>query len=136
MFSITPCNFWLIFKQFPTKNSAFFAACHIQNYRNGKILKANSQKHTFRETAYGLIRKMDIPQEIGEVWAWFCASYNDTKNSFYTKCHLLPVLWECITYISAKIFLISAAVGIKKVQVHPAVFVSHDLLTLEFISKV
>ena len=39
-----PCNFWLIFKHFPTKNSAFSAACHIQigtglhkTYRNRKL---------------------------------------------------------------------------------------------------
>ena len=23
----------------------------------------------------------------------------DTKNSFYPKCHLFPVLWECISYM-------------------------------------
>ena len=32
-----PCNFWMIFKHFPTKNSAFSAACHIPNDRNRKL---------------------------------------------------------------------------------------------------
>ena len=27
-----------------------------------------------------------------------CASYNDTKDTFYPKCHLFPVLWECLEY--------------------------------------
>ena len=31
--------------------------------------------------------------------SWKYAPYNDTKNSFYPKCHLFSVLWECITYI-------------------------------------
>ena len=32
-----PCNFWLIFKHFPTKNSPYSAAYHIQNYKNKKL---------------------------------------------------------------------------------------------------
>ena len=27
-----------------------------------------------------------------------CASYNQTKNSFYLKCHLLLVKWKCIIF--------------------------------------
>ena len=47
---------WLIFKHFPTRNSASSAAYRIQNYRNRKP-KANFLKLQFiRETAYGLIQ--------------------------------------------------------------------------------
>ena len=31
--------------------------------------------------------------------SWKCATYNDTKNSFHPKCHLCPVLWECLTNV-------------------------------------
>ena len=35
---LPPCNFWLIFKHFPTKISTFCAAAyHIQNHRNRKF---------------------------------------------------------------------------------------------------
>ena len=42
------------------------------------------------------------------IWTWFwyqikavqCSPYNDTKYSFYPKCHLFPVLWKHITHIT------------------------------------
>ena len=43
-----PCNFLLIFKHFSTKkNSAFSAACHIQNCRNRKLVKTDFSKEIY-----------------------------------------------------------------------------------------
>ena len=50
------------------------------------------------EKLYGLYRHCRISKEEG-AWNWFwykswkSAPYNDTKNSFYPKCHLFAVLW-------------------------------------------
>ena len=71
--------------------------------------RAISQNHTTRETAYGLIHKYDHNLKKKEEYEFDdfginlklkkCAPYNDTKNSFYPKCHLFPVLWECLTFV-------------------------------------
>ena len=67
-----PCNFWLIFKHFPTKRkSAFAVACHIQNYRNRKLLKSWFLKITLPEKPFTIYKQVVISQKIGEVWTWF-----------------------------------------------------------------
>ena len=57
VFFSPPCSFWLIFKHYTTKLSAFCAACHIQKLyvRNRKLQRQISQNHTSREIAHGLM---------------------------------------------------------------------------------
>ena len=53
-----------------------------------------------------------------EVWTWFWCqnwkmwSLQYTKNSFYLKCHLFPVLWESITDVNGYVWC-RGAVGAK-----------------------
>ena len=72
-----PCNFWLTFKHFLAKNSAFSAACHIQNYWNRKLEKTDFSKSHFQKNCLRSLR-------------WY-------QKLSYPKCHLFPILYECIT---------------------------------------
>ena len=102
-----PCNFGLIFKHFTQKNSAFSAAYHIQNYRNRKLYRPISQKShfqtpekpltVFRHNWSYLRKKEEYGLDFDLKIKLKCAPYNDTKNLFYPKCSLFPVLWDCIT---------------------------------------
>ena len=56
-FLSAPCNFWLIFKHFHTKKSAFSAACHIQNYIGIGNFKGQFLKNTFQRNRFSLIHK-------------------------------------------------------------------------------
>ena len=93
-----PCNFWLIFKHFPTKNFAFSAACHIQNYRNRKLLRHISKpKTTLPEKPLTVLYTNAISQKSRSMnlilvsnLNWKCASYNDTKKLILPKMWLVP----------------------------------------------
>ena len=98
--------FWQIFKHFPTKNSTFSAACQIQSYRNNKLWRPISQitlPEKLLKVLYtnSHISKSRMSMNLILVQSWKYSLYNDAKNLFYSKCYLLPVLWECIAYVSA-----------------------------------
>ena len=92
---------------FPQQNSAFSAACHIQNYGIGDfIFKDQFLKITLPEKwlvvlyTNGQISKSEMSMNLVLVFKLKrkCSPYNDTKTLFYPKCQLFLVLWECITY--------------------------------------
>ena len=64
---------------------SIFSKSHSQR----KHLRSNTQIVIFQKVILILVLN----------YSWKCAPYTDTKNSFYTQCHLFPVLWECITNV-------------------------------------
>ena len=55
--------------------------------------------------------------------SWKCTLYKDTKNSFYPKCHLFPILWEGLTYVGSVFGSVTILIMVEKV---------FDLLGVEF----
>ena len=97
---------WLIFEHFPTKNSAFLAACQIQNYRNRKLKRDRFLKITLPEKLLtdlytnGRISKSRRSMNLILVSAWNgkCVSYNDTKNllvPFFVGVHHKYAVTSC-----------------------------------------
>ena len=70
------------FKHFPTKNSECSALCHIQNYRNRKLLKANFSKWNFQRNRSWAYTQMVISQKVG-VWTGFWYQI-ETENVLLT----------------------------------------------------
>ena len=97
-------DWFFFFKPIFRKNSAFAAAFQIQNYRVKKLPNADFSKITLPEKPLkvlltnGHISKCRRSMNLSLVpyYCWKCAPYNDRKNSFFLKCHLFPVLWDCL----------------------------------------
>ena len=82
-----PYHFRLIFKHLPTKNSAFLAACQIQNFRNSKLTGQFSKSHLQRNRLrYNT--QMIICQKVGvQTWFWYQVKAESVLLTMIPKTH-------------------------------------------------
>ena len=99
MSSVTSMKFELIFKHFPTKILHFLQP--VKSKTIGIDLKDQfSEKPIsvlYTNVHISKCRKSMNLILVSIILKWKCATYNDSKNSFYPRCHLFPVLWEYLT---------------------------------------
>ena len=63
------CNFWLVFKHFPTKKICIF--CSLSNPKTIRIRKGQFLQITLPEKLFRSNTQMVISQKVRRVWTWF-----------------------------------------------------------------